>query len=71
MRDRAWLDAVRDRVLADIAANPSQRPYLTEIYAELPTKSGPKPADEATLEARRQRRAETKRQWRERQAEGR
>jgi uncharacterized protein YjiS (DUF1127 family) len=33
MRDRAFLDFVRDRVLADIAANPSQRPYLGEVEA--------------------------------------
>jgi hypothetical protein len=30
VRDRATLDFIRDRVLADIAANPSIRPYLGE-----------------------------------------
>ena len=30
MRDRAWLDFIRDRVLAEIRANPSQHPYLGE-----------------------------------------
>lgn len=30
MRDRSTLDFVRDRVLSEIQANPSQRPYLGE-----------------------------------------
>lgn len=30
IRDMAWVNAVRDRVLAELAANPSIRPYLGE-----------------------------------------
>lgn len=57
---------IRDRVLAEIRANPGQRPYLGE---EAPKrKTGPKPTtDAATLEARRRRRADYKRRWREQQ----
>lgn len=38
MRDRAYLDFVRDRVMAHVRANPSVRPYLGEAE--------PQPANE-------------------------
>ncbi len=63
MRDRAWLDAVRDRVLAEIAANPSAHPYLGE---EEQAKRGPKPT--MTVDEKRQRQNARKRKLR---AEGR
>lgn len=41
MRDRAWLDFVKKRVLAEMRENPSIRPYLGE---EDRRKPGPKPS---------------------------
>ena len=35
MRDRAELDFIRDRVKAEIAANPSIRPYLGEMPTDV------------------------------------
>jgi hypothetical protein len=76
MRDRATLDFIRDRVLENIQANPSLRPYLGE---EAPKgKPGPKPKPKqekpkrqpVTAEAKRQRRNATKRRlYRERKQE--
>jgi hypothetical protein len=74
MRSQAFLDFVRDRVLADIAARPSIRPYLTEIYAEPKRTPGPKPKPKPekpkrqtvtpeVLEARRQHRLAWARAW--------
>lgn len=68
MRSLAELAIIRDRVLADIAAKPSIRPYLTEMYAEPKEQPGRKPLDEATREQRRQDRNAAKRRQR---AEGR
>ena len=66
MRSLEELAVIRDRVLAEIRANPSQRPYLTEMYADTP---GPKPeTDAATVAARQQQRAEYKRRWRQERA---
>lgn len=63
MRDRAYLDFVRDRVKAYVADNPSIRPYLGE---EDTRRTGPKPdTSEATQERRRQERADYKRRWRD------
>lgn len=63
---RATPDEIRDRVLADIAARPSIRPYLTDLYER--QKPGPKPADSEALERRRLERAAYRRAWRERRA---
>ena len=69
MRDRQWLDFVRDRVLAEIAANPSVRPYLGE--EEPKQKPGPKPErDDAIRAERRRRRLEYQRRWFARKAAG-
>jgi hypothetical protein len=76
MRDRAYLDFVRDRVLEHIKLNPSIRPYLGEEMPKGKTGPKPKPKQEkpkrqpVTAEAKRQRRNATKRRrYRERKQE--
>ena len=56
MRDRAYLDSVRDRVLAEIRARPSMRPYLTELFEQ--------PKREVSDEERQRRRARARSQQR-------
>jgi len=71
MRSPNDVDFIRDRVLADIAANPSIRPYLGE---EDRPKRGRKPETDRTEYRRRWReknraqQAEYKRRWRARRA---
>lgn len=64
MTTRATPDEIYARVKADIAARPSERPYLTEVYER--QKPGPKTADAETLERRRLERVAYRRAWRER-----
>lgn len=49
MKSREELAAVRDRVLREIAANPSRRPYLTELYERPPR---PEISDEERMRRR-------------------